>query len=97
MAQLKGFDDFDANAKIGDWAFLNDDTYIAIRLGQGEMDMCILPIAKPGERHAKQNPWTWNGNKEAPTLSPSILHWANGRNQPASWPGYLRDGKLVTA
>lgn len=92
---LKDLDDFDTNAKVGDWAFLNSDTYIAIRLGDGEMDMCILPIAKEGETHPKQNPWRWDGNKESPTLSPSILHWAGGRNSPPTWHGYLRNGKLI--
>jgi len=91
---LKDHDDFDANAQVGDWAFLNDDTYIAIRLHEGEWGMCILPIVKQGETHPKQKPWTWDGNKEAPTLSPSILHWGNGKDKPASWHGYLRAGKL---
>lgn len=97
MALLKDFDDFEANAQIGDWAFLNDDAYIAVRLHDGEFGICILPIAKNSETPSKQKPWDWNGNKDAPTLSPSILHWGNGREQPATWHGFLRDGKLETA
>src|ERR1700755_2440358 len=34
--------------------------------------------------------WEWDGNKEAPTLSPSI-------NVIGRWHGYLRNGKLETA
>jgi hypothetical protein len=40
------------------------------------------------EKHNGGKPltqWTWNGNKEKPTLSPSILHENH-------WHGYLRDG-----
>lgn len=31
--------------------------------------------------------WKWDGNREAPTLSPSILRTSGCR-----WHGYLRDG-----
>lgn len=31
--------------------------------------------------------WTWNGNKEFPSLAPSILSCA-----PCKWHGYLTDG-----
>lgn len=96
---LKDLNDFDANAQPGDWAFLNNDTYSAIRLHEGEFGVCILPILKVGERWTGKpitaKPWDWNGSKDNPTLTPSILHWGNGRNQPATWHGYLTDGKLV--
>ena len=82
---------------VGDWCFINGETHIGIRLGEGENDFCVLPVQN------KENPrdimgifWDWNGSKEAPTLTPSILHWANGRDDPATWHGYLTDGKLVT-
>lgn len=34
--------------------------------------------------------WGWDGNREQPTLSPSIFHY-NGPNDP-HWHGYLRVG-----
>lgn len=36
--------------------------------------------------------WDWDGNREAPTLSPSIL-----RSRTCGWHGYLRAGVLVKA
>lgn len=91
--------DFD-NLQVGDWCFINGEQYIGIRMGEGDRDCCILPILKDGEqlpvdRVITSNPWNWNGNRDAPTLTPSILHWGNGKGSPATWHGYLTDGKLV--
>jgi len=90
--------DFD-ELEIGDWYFINGESHIGIRLGEDEhKEFCILPIQN--EKNPKEiigTHWNWNGNKENPTLNPSILHWGNGRDQPATWHGYLRDGKLITA
>jgi len=95
---LKDLDDFDANGKKGDWCFVNDDIYIAIQLGDEKFnESCVLPISKePADQPLNKIAWRWNGSKEAPTLTPSILHWGNGRDKPATWHGYLTDGKLVT-
>lgn len=88
-------DDLTDTGIKGDWAFLNDDTLIAIKYGPDSFkDMIIIPIADqvlPGKPH-----WAWNGNREAPTLTPSILvhayeGWSTG------WHGYLTDGKLIDA
>jgi hypothetical protein len=88
-------DDFD-ELQIGDWCFVNGETHIGIRLGAGENDHCILPVQnKSKPREIVGTHWEWNGSREAPSLTPSILHWGNGRNQPATWHGYLTDGKLV--
>ena len=82
---------------VGDWCFINGETHIGIRLGEGEMDFCILPIqnqAKPREIVGTR--WEWNGSKDAPSLMPSILHWGDERDKPATWHGYLTDGKMIT-
>lgn len=86
---LKDLDEFDRVARVGDWAFAANDTHIAIQLYEGWEGVAMLPI-KDGSH------WTWDGNREAPTLTPSILHWGGGRGQPATWHGYLRAGKLET-
>lgn len=77
----------------GDWCFINDDTYIFIQYGDDNFkEVCIIPIAiNPTEKRQ----WKWNGNRELPTLTPSILvhpvkDWTIG------WHGFLTDGKLVT-
>lgn len=70
---------------VGDWAFTEDDTHIVVRLQPGDHGVAALPIAPgaPGPR------WDWDGNREAPTLSPSILHHSEPK-----WHGFLRAGKL---
>jgi len=86
-----GQDDLDK----GDWCFLNNDTLISIRWGDDPFkDIVVLPIHKDATENG-QPQWKWNGNKELPTLTPSILvhaypGWTDG------WHGYLTDGKLIT-
>lgn len=66
--------DFD-ELQVGDWCFINGETHIGIRMGDGENDCCILPIqnkAKPREIVGVY--WDWNGNRESPSITPSILH-----------------------
>lgn len=83
----KNYDEM--NAK-GDWYFIDDDTFICLMFGDDKMkDIVTLPIDD------RPNAWKWNGNREAPTLTPSILvhpypGWTDG------WHGYLTDGKLIT-
>lgn len=94
MALLKDLDQFDREGTKGDWCFINDDEYIAIRYGdEAFKGTCVLPI-RPHDGKAS---WNWDGNREAPTLSPSILIWGDGRDKPATWHGYMRSGKLEMA
>lgn len=51
-------------------------------------DLRALPVAT-GEKQPKS--WQWNGDKEKPTLSPSIYHY-DIQNQP-HWHGFLTDGE----
>lgn len=91
----KDLDDLEKNGQKGDWCFLNNDHQIALRYGEHVFTgMVILPISETKDTDTRH--WSWNGNKEAPTLSPSIfIHpypdWNDG------WHGWLRDGKLVDA
>lgn len=90
----KDLHDLEKNGQKGDWCFLNNDELIAIRYGDDVFaDMTIIPIAEhvmPGKPH-----WQWDGNHEAPTISPSILvkaypGWTDG------WHGFLENGILRT-
>lgn len=91
MALRKDLDDFDTNGQKGDWCFVNDDTYICLQWGDEHfLGTVVLPI-KPVPEHPAH--WDWNGNRESPTLSPSILV---NPSKPL-WHGFLRDGKLETA
>ncbi len=91
----QNLDDLDETGQKGDWCFLNNNTLIAIRFGEDCFTgTVIIPISEntmPNKPH-----WYWNGNKEFPTLSPSILvhenpGWSKG------WHGFLTDGKLIDA
>lgn len=50
-------------------------------------DMFALPFAVPP--FSTPN-WTWDENKEKPTLTPSIVHKTCG------WHGWLTEGEFVT-
>ena len=83
--------------EVGDWCFLNGTKMIAIRLLEHpDRGYCILPIAREGEAPEGTH-WEWNGSIMEPSLKPSILHWADGKNKAATWHGYLTEGKLVKA
>lgn len=85
-------DELEETGKMGDWCFINEDTSIVILYGNDHFkDIVILPISPL----VSKSPWKWDGNKEHPTLTPSILvypyeGWTNG------WHGYLTGGKLVS-
>lgn len=82
---------------VGDWCFINGTTHIGIKLSDKENDSCILPIQNLlAPRYIEGVSWNWDGNMEAPTLTPSILHWGAGRDNPPTWHGYLKNGKLET-
>lgn len=91
---LRKHDDLD-QFEIGDWCFINNDTYIWLLCPSNmnkDGDMVCLPIyklVKTDDRHS----WEWNGNYAEPTLSPSILNY--GEKEPR-WHGFLRNGKLET-
>lgn len=88
----KDWDDLAAGQK-GDWYFFKEDTYITIRYGDDKFDVVSIPINLTGQ--PKPN-WKWNGNKEAPTIEPSI-RLLGGDGQPDRWHGWLRDGKIIDA
>ena len=84
--------DLDVTGTIGDWCFLEKYTSIAIRYGKTPFEgTVVIPISE----NPTKNQWKWNGSKELPTLTPSILvkevpDWNEG------WHGFLTDGKLIT-
>jgi len=90
--------DFD-ELEVGDWCFINGESYIGIRMGESERDCCILPIRKNDDVTTVRERvcWEWDGDREAPTLHPSILHWGNGKDTDATWHGYLQAGLLILA
>ena len=80
---------------IGDFIFNADKSWLYIVLPNAEgkfmVDTQGRAVLDPihVSRMPIQNPrvWTWDGNEENPTLSPSI-DW------PGHWHGYLTNGQL---
>ena len=74
--------------KKGDWSFSDGEAAISIMYTDDWfMGTVVLPISG-------KNCWQWNGNKEFPTLTPSILIYGDP-GWSIGWHGYLTDGKLV--
>ena len=94
MGQLRAsLTEFDDANQVGDWCFSSGDEYLIVRLHEREDGVAAIRV-KPyaGTPPAACAVWQWDGNHEAPTLSPSILHHSE-----LPWHGYLRAGQLVTA
>ena len=80
--------------EVGDWAFIDSERAILVRLpgcdeshGDG---VHLLPLTKESRFcNEREVHWDWDGNREAPTLTPSILCKVSG------WHGYLTNGVLV--
>lgn len=92
MGQLRGtLKDLADNGQEGDWAFSVGDAELVIRIPVGGYARGVLcawklsPVPIPDEED-----WQWDGNREAPTLTPS-LNWVG------VWHGYMRAGELVKA
>jgi hypothetical protein len=85
--------DFDPvfSLKVGEFMFDMNDTVLWLNVPHPEnrMGLVRLPIVK-GPSTDSPMAWGWDGNKEAPTLTPSI-------SVADTWHGYLRAGKLVDA
>lgn len=103
MAHRQDLNDQWTQLNKGDWFFrdgigenIDDgikDEYIVLKWGDKENDVAVLKIQ--GESTKWIPTWQWDGNKESPTLSPSIRVMGS-HGAPDLWHGYLRNGKLET-
>jgi len=75
--------DFYWSLNVSEWPPVR---YIGIKLPGG--GFCNIRINVP-------RGWTWDGNEDAPTLTPSIFHEPQGGLH--SWHGFATAGKLVAA
>ena len=53
----------------------------------GGIGSCPIRSGGPKQRQVE---WDWDGNREEPTLTPSV--WFN-QGQPGDWHGWLRQGR----
>lgn len=78
---------------VGDWAFAPDGEppAIWIRTPDGSQNGTVgrLPITAD----SAQGGWQWDGNRDAPTLSPSIHRLALPGYKPG-WHGFMLAGRL---
>ena len=54
-----------------------------------EADLVIINVERPGQEKPPSPSWSWDGNTEKPTLSPSI-------HVIGFWHGWLRSGRFVS-
>lgn len=52
-----------------------------------------LPLYLKGTKKPPHTSWEWDGNKEKPTLSPSVWHHGTG---PREWHGFITAGRMVS-
>ena len=76
----------------GDYCFTDNtkDETVGINIKcPGCGNESYLQFADTSSTVEKASKWKWNGNKDKPTLRPSLLF-----NGCCNWHGYLTDGKL---
>ena len=78
---------FEAELEVGNWTFDKDDQTILIVMPDGKI--AGLPLSpEAGRKFHDGSHWNWDGNRDAPTITPSILDVVTG------WHGYMRAGQL---
>lgn len=101
MSELrKTFEDFENDGQVGDWCFVGDENHLSMWLRypcseDSRGGFVRLPVIN---KDLPAQCWQWDGNREAPTLSPSILiNGGDGKGgRKEKWHGFLRAGKLET-
>ena len=74
------------NGDMGDWYIPKDSSGIFIKFPNPSQTVTYWPFDEPLENGSI---WKWDGNREAPTLTPS-LHWVN------VWHGWMKNGELIS-
>lgn len=95
---MKNIADFEENGQPGDWVYLEHDgqKYMLINLesnGDRLVDQVIASC--PYSEDGSNGTWKISGDKDHPTLEPSIKV-TGGPDNEEQWHGWLRDGKLIS-
>jgi hypothetical protein len=54
--------------------------------------LCVIPIEPTG---SDKDHWTWNGNFEKPTLTPTLVHWTvEDGVKCEAWRGNIENGRM---
>lgn len=89
---VRNTDVWEDGSAPGAYDFDADSKYIIYRCPCGCGELRSVPIME-GEKQERS--WQWNGSKEKPTLTPSLLHIAHDVKG-CTWHGYLTDGVWIT-
>jgi hypothetical protein len=78
----------DGNDRVGDGR-----VWIHMKLpsAREEGAYCAIPIKQGAP---EQGTWGWDGNREKPTLTPSIFHDFSEPGSSVAWHGFLRAGRF---
>jgi hypothetical protein len=71
----------------GHFGFFADLSHIFLVLPTPNASVCILPI--DGSRG-----WQWDGNREKPTITPSIFHDPSNPRSGHHWHGFVTAGEM---
>ncbi len=63
------------------------DMYMVLPTDESDGRICIIPV-RLGPK--QQNAWQWDGNREKPTLTPSIWHHST-----PDWHGWVTRGEMI--
>lgn len=97
MSLLKSLDELVEKGKVGDWSFMKKKDQQLIFIRYPRVEEAIFGDEARGEivniplcvSEKIPTCWLWDGNKELPTITPSI-------NVVGQWHGFLTAGKLIT-
>ena len=92
MLEGRRVQNMDAHEKPGDFSWPHGDETIILSCPACGMMHAIGVKTPRNPNHG----WDWNGDKDKPTLSPSIWfsagHAQHGKDNGCRWHGFLRDG-----
>lgn len=77
----------------GHFAFSSPDKdgtlylHMVLPVGDGDGKFCCIPV-KTGPKES--GAWQWDGNREKPTLTPSVWHHST-----PDWHGWITAGRMV--
>lgn len=89
-------DGFDDIQQLGDFCINAEGTRIQMAIPstrpflQKEKGWTYIDLPIGREKPVPGPSWQWDGNREKPTLAPSV--WAHGH-----WHGWIRNGEMVEA
>jgi hypothetical protein len=86
--QVANWDQLDG--RPGAYLFMDDGNTLVVSCPCGGGEIIGLPIRLAADPEKKRPCWVWNGNVDAPTITPSVR-----RLDACKWHGFLTSGEWV--